>query len=55
MAEKQTNIADIKEIVELIETVKNDEVRRILIKHLASITAKEALIERNGFKPVEYK
>jgi hypothetical protein len=55
MAEKQRNIAEIKELVELIESVKNDEVRSILIKHLAAITAKEAMIEINGFKPVEYK
>ena len=55
MAEKQINITDIKELVELIETVKNDDVRRILITHLAAMTAKEALIEHNGFKPVEYK
>ena len=49
-------IDTIKEVVKLIEEVKNDEVRQILILYLSTICAKEGIVStgKAPFKPDVY-
>jgi hypothetical protein len=52
-------IETIKECVKLIDEVKNEEVKKILINYLATICTKEGIVtpkesNKPPFKPVSY-